>query len=240
MGEINLKLDWATHEAAKYSVMNYHYSRRMPVGKLVKIGVWENSKFIGAVLFGDGLLGNTDTFLGVSILKVAELVRVALTKHETPVTRIIKIAIKLLLSKCPDIELLVSYADSGKGHHGGIYQAGNWVFTGSHKTGSLYKHKRTGKIYHDRSINKLGVRKIMGKYTRVPLISDCDFVERTIKHRYLMPLTNEMREKIGPMAKPYPKKDLRSEHEVNAPAFHTGETGLVPSRPLQTPLLTAS
>ena len=49
-----LKVDWATHEAAKHSCVNWHYSKCLPAGKLVKIGAWENSKFIGVVIFSRG------------------------------------------------------------------------------------------------------------------------------------------------------------------------------------------
>ena len=49
-----LKIDWATHEAAKYACEKWHYSGCLPVGKLVKVGAWEDKKFIGVVLFGRG------------------------------------------------------------------------------------------------------------------------------------------------------------------------------------------
>ena len=54
MGKVDLKIDWATYKAAKYAVEHWHYSRCMPKSKLSKIGVWENGKFIGAVIFGYG------------------------------------------------------------------------------------------------------------------------------------------------------------------------------------------
>lgn len=34
---IDLKVDWATHEAAKFSCENFHYSRSLPAGKSVKV-----------------------------------------------------------------------------------------------------------------------------------------------------------------------------------------------------------
>ena len=42
-----LKIDWASHEAAKFACVNWHYSKCLPIGKLVKVGVWEDSKYIG-------------------------------------------------------------------------------------------------------------------------------------------------------------------------------------------------
>ena len=56
--KVDLKVDWATYEASKYACENWHYSRVTPVGKLVKVGAWENSKFIGVVLFGRGANNN--------------------------------------------------------------------------------------------------------------------------------------------------------------------------------------
>lgn len=50
----NLRLDWATHEAAKYACEKWHYSKCMPVNKTVKIGAWENDRFVGVVIFSPG------------------------------------------------------------------------------------------------------------------------------------------------------------------------------------------
>ncbi len=49
-----LKLDHCSHEAASYAVMKWHYSRRMPIGRITKFGVWEGEDFIGAILFARG------------------------------------------------------------------------------------------------------------------------------------------------------------------------------------------
>ena len=68
----------------------------MPAGKLVKYGVYENNKFIGAVIYGRGANNNMHKYLKCKITECAELVRVALTEHETPVTRIVAITLKLL------------------------------------------------------------------------------------------------------------------------------------------------
>ena len=49
---MNLKLAWVDHATAKQAVFRWHYSRKMPIGKLAKIGVFENNKFIGCVISG--------------------------------------------------------------------------------------------------------------------------------------------------------------------------------------------
>src|SRR5215469_12837067 len=109
MRKPELRLDFCTYQAAQYACRHWHYSRKIPVGKLVKIGVWEDRKFIGAIIFGDGLLGpKCMVYGGVDKFKVAEIVRIALRKHDQPVSRMIAIAIKLLLRRCPGVELIVA------------------------------------------------------------------------------------------------------------------------------------
>ena len=77
----------------------------------MKIRVWEDGRFIGAIVFGDGLLGLKGmVYGGVDKFKVAEIVRIALREHQHEVSRMISIAIKLLLKRCPGIELIVAFA----------------------------------------------------------------------------------------------------------------------------------
>ena len=81
--KVGLKLDWATHEAAKYACTNWHYSKCMPVGKIVKIGVWEDKKFIGVVLYSYGANNNASKSFGLTQYECCELTRVALTSHQS-------------------------------------------------------------------------------------------------------------------------------------------------------------
>ena len=85
MDKVDLKIDWATHEAAKYACKNWHYSGCMPVAKIVKIGIWEGGKFIGVVLFSKGTCGHLFNRFGLDKKSGCELTRVALTTHKTPV-----------------------------------------------------------------------------------------------------------------------------------------------------------
>ena len=200
-----LRIDWATHAAAKYACENWHYSGCMPACKLVKVGVWEGGKFIGVVLFGLGA-GNSTNGTAYGLRRfgdVAELVRVALTKHVTPVSKIVAISIRLLAKTSSNLRLLVSFADTEQGHHGGIYQAGGWLYTGT--TAKDRKILVRGEVLHPRSaISKYGKNSISW------LVANVDPRAKSIKtsgkHRYLMPLNADMRARIMPLAKPYPKR----------------------------------
>ena len=51
------------------------------------------------------------------------------------------------------------------------------------------------------------------------------------KHRYLMPLDDDMRKQIEPLRKPYPKRVRSVENDT--PAIQAGEGGVNPTRTLQ-------
>lgn len=217
-----LKLAEVGYDAIKYACMNYHYSKTIPTGKLVAFGVWENDKFIGCVIFGRGVGNAQIERYGIPLTEGAELVRVALRKHETPVTKIVSIAIKLLKKHSPGLKILVSYADSRQGHLGIIYQAGNWVYTGKAKTTPDYLYK--GKYYHVRSMNRMIKN---GKFTRafVNSLPTRDGGERL---RYLYVLNDDMRQLVEGLRKPYPK-NTRSESESKTAGFQSAEGGAVPT-----------
>lgn len=213
-----LKIDWATHEAAKYAVENWHYSESMPAGKLVKVGAWENGKFIGVVLFGRGANNNIGKPYGLEQTAACELVRIALTKHITPVSKIAAIAMRFLKANSPGLRLIISYADPLQGHHGGIYQAGNWIYCGKSSPQAAVIFQ--GKVMHKRTAQeKFGGIEGMKKSAV------------TSKHKYLMPLDNEMRKRIMPLAKPYPKR--ASSESSDTSAFHAGKGGATPTDALQ-------
>src|SRR5947207_16000227 len=91
---------------------------------------WEDGKFIGAVVLAWGANRHLAGEYKLKMTECAELCRIALDRHVTPVSRIISIAVKMLKREMPGIRLLVSYADPNQGHEGKIYQASNWLFVG--------------------------------------------------------------------------------------------------------------
>lgn len=220
-----LKINWATHEAAKYACESWHYSKKIPMGKIVKIGVWEDSKFIGVVLFSGGPTPNMWRTFGLSPIEGAELSRIALTSHKTPVSRIMSLAIKFFKKKCPKTRLLISYADTKENHHGGIYQATNWLYCGLFGDNMFdVIRKKDNKVIHMRAAREEIARKRASK-------NDFIWSVAKKKHKYLMPLDDDMRKKISSLAKPYPKR--ASSKEIVVPASPAGEGGVNPTDALQ-------
>src|SRR5690606_16022678 len=116
-----------------YACENWHYSKSMPTPPRQFVGAWEDGAFIGVVIFSRGNASGIGKPYGLKQTEVCELTRVAMRNHVTPVSRILRFAIKFLKQRSPGIKLLVSYADPGQDHHGGIYQASNWIYTGTVK-----------------------------------------------------------------------------------------------------------
>lgn len=192
-----LQLDYASYEAVKYACVNFHYSRTVPAGKLIKIGVWEHGKFMGVVLYGRGANSSLGAPYGLKQIECCELVRIALSPHhKTPVSRIVAISFKLLKQVSPGIKLIVSFADTAQNHHGGIYQAGNWIYAGVSTAADEYIVN--GKRMHGRSMRQKYGTHVGKDYIKI--------VKGSVKHRYLMPLSDLVRKDILKLSKPYPKR----------------------------------
>jgi hypothetical protein len=216
-----LKIDWATYEAAKYACLHWHYSKTIPTGKNNYLGAWEGGRFIGVVIFGLGATGTMGKPYGLNTFQIAELVRVALDSHISPVTKIVAIAIKMIMKKNPGLRMLISFADPFHGHNGAIYQAGNWTFTGQCGIGEMYL-LRDGSMAHPRRFTGRGWNK------KKPIPADAVKIKTPGKYRYLMPLDDEMRKRIEPLRKPYPKRDKQA---IGNDQLHSG--GAAPTVTLQ-------
>jgi hypothetical protein len=183
------------------------------------LGVWEDRTFVGAVVFAWGANRHLAGEYRLKMTECAELCRVALGKHSTPVSRILSIAVKMLKREMPGIRLIVSYADLNRGHLGKIYQASNWLFVGQtgHEAGIMLN----GKLTHRRTINsKYGTSDIDWLRNRVDPCAQRH--EGKPKFKYLLPLDNEIAERIKPLAQTYPNVCATSE-TIDTPGVHPGK-----------------
>ena len=193
-----LRVEWCSSQAARYAVMRWHYSQTMPPIKTVRVGVWWDDQFKGAVIFSRACR-NQHLMFGLRPEEVCELGRVALDRHEGfHVTEVVARAIRLLKQRCPDLRLVVSFADPAVGHIGRIYQAGNWIYTGESAAARMLVHQ--GKRLHRRHYTGHTFDNPRAKPPPGSV-----WVPVPGKHRYLMPLDRRMRKAIEPLRKPYPQ-----------------------------------
>lgn len=98
------------------------------------------------------------------------------------------------VSKClkifPESSIIVSYADANQGHHGYIYQATNWVYTGvSSKEKNMFIN---GEKIHRRTLNAKYGTSSVSKLKRIGF--DINFERQEGKHRYFQ-FTGSKKEK---------------------------------------------
>lgn len=187
------------HKAAKFSVINWHYSHKMPVGKLTLFGAWEDDKYIGAMVFGRGATSQIGKPFNLEQHQICELVRVAFKRHKVEVTRCISIALRLLKKNSPTMRLVVSYADPLQGHDGAIYRAGNWFYLGQTSATTMYFNG--SRWLHARELTSGSWAK--KRWTKEQ-IADMPKRELPGKYKFAMPLDKEMREIIEKMAVDFP------------------------------------
>lgn len=184
--------------------MHWHYSRAMPAGKLVKVGLWEDGTYRGVVLFGRGAAPNLVNAYGLDQTQGCELVRVALDDaHTTPTTQVVAGALRVLKDTNPGLRLVVSFADEGQGHLGTIYQAGNWLYLGAVE----HQHYRVrGEMVHPKTLHaRYGAGGQSIPWLREHVDPNAERVPMPAKHRYVMPLDRAMRRQLLPLVQPAPR-----------------------------------
>lgn len=213
-----LKLDWCSHAAAKYAVERWHYSRTLPPGKAVRVGVWEYGIFQGVVLFSYGANRHIGRPYHLAQTEVCECTRIALGRHQAAVSRIGSVALRMLHRHAPGLRLVVSYADPQYGHYGGIYQAMGWIYVG--RAGGGHQLQLAGQVLHKRVVSaRYGTadsRRLHGFYL---------YPEN--KYKYLYALDAVMCAQILPLAQPYPKR--ATSILADAPTVQVGESGAAPT-----------
>lgn len=206
---VNLRIDWASHEAALYACQHWYYNPTIPRAGLVKIGAWEDGKLVGVLIFSKGANNNLGKPYGLDHTECCELTRIAFTQHKSPMTRILKIAInKFLRVKCPGLRLIITYADT-QHHIGGIYQASNWFYLGETHSDDEYIFR--GKRWHGRAFRSTfgSIEKYRG---------EIEIVKGNPKYRYALPLDESMSALIQSMSLPYPKKSSASNGDEHSKA----------------------
>lgn len=191
-------------EAAKYSVTHWHYSGVMPSGRAVTIGAWETDSFIGTVVFSRGASKALMRPYGLDTTQGCELTRVALREHQHHTSEVVSRALRILRETNTGLRLVLSFADPYHGHHGGIYQAGNWLYLG-HTPPATYFRDSVGRLWHPRQATSTGYGYEFGQRKRCAKRDHCTPVKMPGKHRYAMPLDKSIRRMIQKRSLPYPQ-----------------------------------
>lgn len=222
----NFRGDWCSHAAGLFACRRWHYSRCLPAGKSARVGCWESNQFIGVVIFSRGNTPHIGGPFGLAQDEVVELTRVALGVHDSPTSRIVAVALRLLRKQSPGLRLVVSYADPAHGHVGTLYQAGGWCYVGQTRRESLLRVH--GRLLHPRTVgSRYGHRGVL--WLRRHIDGTAERIILPPKHKYVFPLDAAMRDQLLPLLRPYPKRERSADSGTAVP---TARGGAHPTRSL--------
>jgi len=128
----------------------------------------------------------------------------------------------MVKAKNPGTRLVVSFADTFHGHHGGIYQGGNWIYTGETAPGEMLR-LANGDLVDPRRFNG------HGHNAKKSIPTGTVTIKTPGKYRYLMPLDKDMAKQIESLRKPYPKKSCAGSETVTRQAIQLEEGGSIPT-----------
>lgn len=125
---------------------------------------------------------------------IRELARLWAPDNHAPnlLTRIIAESARSL-RRDTGVEAVVSFADANHGHHGGVYQAASWLYTGRSSESRVYITPE-GRTVSRRSFHS-------GATSQIPNVKP---VKLPGKHRYVRPLTRQARRALRLPTLPYP------------------------------------
>lgn len=210
-----MRITRATSNAIRYACLHFHYAKAIPVNTIGYNIYNDADEWCGVILYGTGATPNIGGPYNLPMGGVLELVRVALNGKQEHTSKAVAMSIKQLKKDCPHCRLIVSYADCDQQHLGTIYQATNWIYTGTENAGNLGAFIIHGKKTHPKSVYAVMVE-IDGKRVHCP--QTLEMVRRFLdpnaekfhtagKRKYLMPLDKAMKRQILPLSKPYPKNE---------------------------------
>ena len=188
MNKYNIKR--ISYQDTKPFILDIHYAKRMPSISYA-YGLFKLNDLVGIISYGSpaspslckGIAGEQNKSL---VIELNRLVLKHNRKNEASI--LIGASFKLL----PKPKIVVSYADTQQNHYGVVYQATNFLFTGTSKPRTDMAGKN-------------------GKHSRHHLGDKTKRVHRSAKHRYVYILGNKKEKKellkaLNYKIQEYPKK----------------------------------
>lgn len=177
-------------------ILNLHYAKRMPNIQYAYALYEDDDEMIGIITYGQpaspqlcrGICGEGNKS---NVIELNRLVLKYNRKNEA--SYLIANSLKLL----PKPKIVVSYADSKQDHLGIVYQASNFLFTGT----TIARTDMAGKD---------------GKHSRHHLGDTTNRINRSSKHRYVMFIGSKTQKKqflkcLNYKIQEYPKNNIKSD-----------------------------
>ena len=202
---MNMKVKPIKSFEAEPWLLQKHYAKRIPMIQYA-FGLYEENILVGVITYG--LPASNNLCIGVCgqehSEKVLELNRVCLLDNKkNQASFLVSNSIKLL----PKPSIIVSYADTDKGHVGYVYQATNFLYTGL----SAKRLDWQIKGYEDKHARHMGKSLAQIKQDHG---DDFYYTERSRKHRYIYFHADKKDKKLlknllNYKTEPYPKGNTK-------------------------------
>jgi hypothetical protein len=204
-----------TYECREW-FLKKHYAKRVPTVIMFSFGLFNQEKILVGVI-SYGLPPSRPLCVGVCGIdnanQVLELNRLCV--NDNLEKNVLSYFVSKSLNQITGSWIVISFADSSQGHHGYIYQATNWIYTGlSEKKMELYDEKNPN--LHPRHL-------LDKKKNGYPYIKKR---ERSQKHRYIYFLGSKkdikkFRSKLKYSIQPYPKGENKTYDSSYQPTIQT-------------------
>lgn len=184
-------------------LLQKHYAKRLPM-IMYAFGLYEKNELIGIVTYG--LPGSPMVARGICgkeyESKVVELNRLCLLNNDkNQASYLVANSMKLL----PKPTIVISYADTGQGHVGYVYQACNFIYLGLSVKRTNWNIKGQEHKHNRHLAQGMTLEVLKEKYK-----NDFYYSERSQKHRYVFICGNKQQKKeltrlLKYEIQPYPK-----------------------------------
>jgi hypothetical protein len=204
-------------------LLKKHYAKRIPPIEF-SFGLYDQNNILNGVVTYGTPVSSTLRNLWHNKYKLYELNRLVI--NENSEKNILSFFVSKSLKKLPSPSVIVSYADTSKNHHGYIYQATNFVYTGLSIPFKDYLVKGLEHLHHTTIEDLSRGQKNRVEWLRNKFGDKLIQIDRPRKHRYFYFIGNKMQKKdilkmLPYQIKPYPKGDNKRYDASFSPTLQT-------------------
>jgi len=184
-----------------------HYAKRLPPIEHA-FGLWDNNGIMQGIVTYGTPVSSTLRDLWNNEYKLMELNRLVI--NEGLENNVLSYLVSQSFNQMPQPLVLVSYADTSKNHHGYIYQATNWIYTGLSAVFKDYYVKGMEHLHNGTIMDMSRGQENRVEWLRNKFGENLIMIDRPRKHRYFYFLGNkkeckQMKEMLPYKIEPYPK-----------------------------------
>lgn len=198
-------------------LLKKHYAHTLP-NIMYSFGLYDNNTVLQGVCCYGTPANNHNNMMGD--FKQIELVRLIINEN-LPKNILSYFVSKTFLFLEKPISL-ISYADKGKNHHGYIYQATNWLYTGLGGGVDFYLDTNDKEI-HSRVMSDLRLEHTDMSRAEIAIMFKWRLVKGTYKHRYFYFLGNKRDRAVWlkTLLEKYPRKSYPKGDNIRYDASYT-------------------